>query len=153
MSDLLIDEWMLGMVVFYDFDFEVVQKNEVIGNYSGDGRWRYEVVFILKKVLLGVDIVIIFILLGLLEDMEIDVYFFECCGIYQFVGDIVGLGGIIRSLWVVLMFVDIVWVIRDYVFELWVINYINLMFVCIRVLYKVFLGIKVIGCCYEVFGM
>lgn len=47
----------------------------------------------LKKALSGADIVIISILPGSLEDMEIDVHFPERCGIYQSVGDTVGPGG------------------------------------------------------------
>ncbi|ADM36783.1 alpha-galacturonidase LplD [Bacillus spizizenii ATCC 6633 = JCM 2499] len=152
MSDLSIDERMSGTVALYDLDFEAAQKNEVIGNHSGDGRWRYEAVSTLKKALSGADIVIISILPGSLEDMEIDVHFPERCGIYQSVGDTVGPGGIIRSLRAVPMFADIARAIRDYAPESWVINYTNPMSVCTRVLYKVFPGIKAIGCCHEVFG-
>ncbi len=50
------------------------------------------------------------------------------------------------------MFADIARAIRDYAPESWVINYTNPMSVCTRVLYKVFPGIKAIGCCHEVFG-
>ncbi|MCY7761807.1 alpha-galacturonidase LplD [Bacillus spizizenii] len=152
MSDLSIEERMSGTVALYDLDFEAAQKNEVIGNHSGDGRWRYEAVSTLKKALSGADIVIISILPGSLEDMEIDVHFPERCGIYQSVGDTVGPGGIIRSLRAVPMFADIARAIRDYAPESWVINYTNPMSVCTRVLYKVFPGIKAIGCCHEVFG-
>ncbi|MCY7825303.1 alpha-galacturonidase LplD [Bacillus spizizenii] len=152
MSDLSIEERMSGTVALYDLDFEAAQKNQVIGNHSGDGRWRYEAVSTLKKALSGADIVIISILPGSLEDMEIDVHFPERCGIYQSVGDTVGPGGIIRSLRAVPMFADIARAIRDYAPESWVINYTNPMSVCTRVLYKVFPGIKAIGCCHEVFG-
>ncbi|MCY8760877.1 alpha-galacturonidase LplD [Bacillus spizizenii] len=152
MSDLSIEERMSGTVALYDLDFEAAQKNQVIGNHSGDGRWRYEAVSTLKKALSGADIVIISILPGSLEDMEIDVHFPERCGIYQSVGDTVGPGGIIRGLRAVPMFADIARAIRDYAPESWVINYTNPMSVCTRVLYKVFPGIKAIGCCHEVFG-
>ncbi|MCI4169289.1 family 4 glycosyl hydrolase [Bacillus spizizenii] len=152
MSDLSIDERMSGTVALYDLDFEAAQKNEVIGNHSGDGRWRYEAVSTLKKALSGADIVIISIFPGSLEDMEIDVHFPERCGIYQSVGDTVGPGGIIRGLRAVPMFAEIARAIRDYAPESWVINYTNPMSVCTRVLYKVFPGIKAIGCCHEVFG-
>ncbi len=42
MSDLAIDERMSGTVALYDLDFEAAQKNEVIGNHSGnaDGDMR-----------------------------------------------------------------------------------------------------------------
>ncbi|MCY7864556.1 alpha-galacturonidase LplD [Bacillus spizizenii] len=152
MSDLSIDERMSGTVALYDLDFEAAQKNEEIGNHSGDGRWRYEAVSTLKKALSGADIVIISILPGSLEDMEIDVHFPERCGIYQSVGDTVGPGGIIRGLRAVPMFAEIARAIRDYAPESWVINYTNPMSVCTRVLYKVFPDIKAIGCCHEVFG-
>ncbi|MCY9374991.1 alpha-galacturonidase LplD [Bacillus sp. T17B1] len=152
MSDLSIDERMSGTVALYDLDFEAAQKNEVIGNYSGDGRWRYEAVSTLKKALSGADIVIISILPGSLEDMEIDVHLPERFGIYQSVGDTVGPGGIIRGLRAVPMFAEIARAIRDYAPESWVLNYTNPMSVCTRVLYKVFPGIKAIGCCHEVFG-
>lgn len=152
MSDLAIDERMSGMVALYDLDFEAAQRNEVIGNYSGNGRWRYEAVSTLKKALSGADIVIISILPGSLDDMEIDVHLPERCGIYQSVGDTVGPGGIIRGLRAVPIFAEIARAIRDYAPESWVINYTNPMSVCTRTLYKVFPGIKAIGCCHEVFG-
>ncbi|MCY8718553.1 alpha-galacturonidase LplD [Bacillus sp. S10C12M] len=152
MSDLSVDERMSGTVALYDLDFEAAQKNEVIGNHSGDGRWRYEAVSTLKKALSGADIVIISILPGSLEDMEIDVHLPERCGIYQSVGDTVGPGGIIRGLRAAPMFAEIARAIRDYAPESFVINYTNPMSVCTRVLYKVFPGIKAIGCCHEVFG-
>ncbi|MEG7335849.1 alpha-galacturonidase LplD [Bacillus sp. 0102A] len=152
MSDLSIDERMSGTVALYDLDFEAAQKNEVIGNHSGDGRWRYEAVSTLKKALSGADIVMISILPGSLNDMEIDVHLPERCDIYQSVGDTVGPGGIIRGLRAVPMFAEIARAIRDYAPESWVINYTNPMSVCTRVLYKVFPGIKAIGCCHEVFG-
>ncbi len=140
------------MVALYDLDFEAAQRNEVIGNYSGNGRWRYEAVSTLKKALSGADIVIISILPGSLDDMEIDVHLPERCGIYQSVGDTVGPGGIIRGLRAVPIFAEIARAIRDYAPESWVINYTNPMSVCTRALYKVFPGIKAIGCCHEVFG-
>ncbi|MBG9770154.1 alpha-galacturonidase LplD [Bacillus vallismortis] len=152
MNDLSIDERLSGMVALYDLDFEAAQKNEVIGNHSGDGRWRYEAVSTMKKALSGADIVIISILPGSLDDMEVDVHLPERCGIYQSVGDTVGPGGIIRGLRAVPMFAEIARAIRDYAPESWVINYTNPMSVCTRVLYKVFPGIKAIGCCHEVFG-
>ncbi|MGD1416229.1 alpha-glucosidase/alpha-galactosidase [Bacillus subtilis] len=152
MSDLAIDERMSGTVALYDLDFEAAQRNEVIGNYSGNGRWRYEAVSTLKKALSGADIVIISILPGSLDDMEIDVHLPERCGIYQSVGDTVGPGGIIRGLRAVPIFAEIARAIRDYAPESWVINYTNPMSVCTRTLYKVFPGIKAIGCCHEVFG-
>lgn len=152
MNDLAIDERMSGMVALYDLDFEAAQRNEVIGNYSGNGRWRYEAVSTLKKALSGADIVIISILPGSLDDMEIDVHLPERCGIYQSVGDTVGPGGIIRGLRAVPIFAEIARAIRDYAPESWVINYTNPMSVCTRALYKVFPGIKAIGCCHEVFG-
>ncbi|MCY7916429.1 alpha-galacturonidase LplD [Bacillus vallismortis] len=152
MNDLSIDERLSGTVALYDLDFEAAQKNEVIGNHSGDGRWRYEAVSTMKKALSGADIVIISILPGSLDDMEVDVHLPERCGIYQSVGDTVGPGGIIRGLRAVPMFAEIARAIRDYAPESWVINYTNPMSVCTRVLYKVFPGIKAIGCCHEVFG-
>lgn len=152
MSDLAIDERMSGTVALYDLDFEAAQRNEVIGNHSGNGKWRYEAVSTLKKALSGTDIVIISILPGSLDDMEIDVHLPERCGIYQSVGDTVGPGGIIRGLRAVPIFAEIARAIRDYAPESWVINYTNPMSVCTRALYKVFPGIKAIGCCHEVFG-
>ncbi len=152
MNDLSIDERMSGTVALYDLDFEAAQKNEMIGNHSGEGRWRYEAVSTLKKALSGADIVIISILPGLLNDMEVDVHLPERCGIYQSVGDTVRPGGIIRGLRAVPMLAEIARAIRDYAPESWVINYTNPMSVCTKVLYKVFPGIKAIGCCHEVFG-
>ncbi|MDR4229291.1 alpha-glucosidase/alpha-galactosidase [Bacillus mojavensis] len=152
MSDLSLDERMSGTVALYDLNFEAAKKNEIIGNHSGDGRWRYEAVSTLKKVLSGADIIIISILPGTLDDMESDVHLPERYGIYQSVGDTVGPGGIMRGLRAVPMFAEIARAIRDYAPESWVINYTNPMSVCTRTLYKVFPGIKAFGCCHEVFG-
>lgn len=51
------------------------------------------------------------------------------------------------------MYVEFVEVIKRNCLDVWVINYINLMVICLKVLYEVFFKIKVFGCCYEVFGI
>ena len=57
-----------------------------------------------------------------------------------------------RAMRTVPMFVTIAEAIRDYAPNAWVINYTNPMSLCVRTLYKVFPGIKALGCCHEVFG-
>ena len=59
-------------------------------------------------------------------------------GIYQLVGDIVGPGGIVRSLRTIPMFIEFARAIKEYCPEAWIINYTNPTSVLVRTLYKVF---------------
>ena len=157
MKDLAMDRDMCGTVRLYDIDLEAAKNNELIGNRLSQhpdvkSRWHYEAVPTLKDALAGADFVIISILPGTFEEMRSDVHAPEKYGIYQSVGDSIGLGGFMRAMRTIPMFVTIAEAIRDYAPDAWVINYTNPMTLCVRTLYEVFPFVKAFGCCHEVFG-
>ena len=157
MTDLAIESSMSGEVVLYDIDHPAARANEIIGNKisampSAVGRWRYSVADTLQEALTGADFVVISILPGTFDEMEVDVHLPERLGIWQSVGDTAGPGGIIRALRTLPMYVPIAEAIRDFCPEAWVINYTNPMALCVRILYHVFPRIKAFGCCHEVFN-
>lgn len=157
MSDLAVTEDMCGTVALYDIDKDAAQKNEVIGNKVKElkdcrAAWNYQAVDTLAKALTGADFVVISIMPGTFDEMEIDVHMPEKYGIYQSVGDTSGPGGIMRALRCLPMFEGFAAAIKEYCPNAWVINYTNPMSVCVRTLYRVFPQIKAFGCCHEVFG-
>ena len=157
MTDLAIEPSMSGEVVLYDIDRPAARANEIIGNKIDAasvtvGRWRYSVANTLREALTGADFVVISILPGTFDEMEVDVHLPERLGIWQSVGDTAGPGGMIRALRTLPMFVPIAEAIRDVCPGAWVINYTNPMSLCVKVLYHVFPKIKAFGCCHEVFS-
>ena len=157
MTDLAIEPDLSGEVVLYDIDHPAARANETIGNKIDAmpgtvGRWRYSVADTLREALTGADFVVISILPGTFDEMEVDVHLPERLNIWQSVGDTAGPGGIIRALRTLPMYVPIAEAIRDYCPDAWVINYTNPMALCVRVLYHVFPKIKAFGCCHEVFN-
>ena len=157
MSDLLTFDDISGEVSLYDIDLEAAKRNEVIGNKfnSAEGaktHWNYSVKNTLAEALSGADFVIISIMPGTFDEMESDVHTPEKYGIYQSVGDTVGVGGIIRSLRTAPMMEEIALAVRDNCPDAWVINYTNPMTLSVKTLYRAFPKIKAFGCCHEVFG-
>ena len=157
MTDLAIEPSMGGEVVLYDIDHPAAQANVVIGNKISAmpatvGHWHYSVANTLREALRGADFVVISILPGTFDEMEVDVHLPERLGIWQSVGDTAGPGGMIRALRTLPMFVPIAEAIRDVCPDAWVINYTNPMSLCVKVLYYVFPQIKAFGCCHEVFS-
>jgi alpha-galactosidase/6-phospho-beta-glucosidase family protein len=156
MSDLAQEEQLEGIVTLYDIDIEAADNNVVIGNKMQEMRKKKNFVYQscsnLKESLKYADFVVISILPGSFDEMEIDVHLPEKYGIYQSVGDTAGPGGILRALRTLPMYVEIAEAIREVCPEAWVINYTNPMGACVRILYEVFPEIKAFGCCHEVFG-
>jgi alpha-galactosidase len=157
MTDLSIEPQMEGTICLYDIDAEAAKTNSIIGNdvsQSVDtlGHWTYTMVETIGEALTDADFVVISILPGTFDEMEVDVHYPEKYGIYQSVGDTVGPGGLMRGLRTIPMFVDIAKAIERFAPNAWVINYTNPMSVCMKTLYKVFPEIKAFGCCHEVFG-
>ena len=157
MGDLFLEERMSGTVVLYDIDKEAAENNAAIGNKmnklpEAKSEWNFVTADSLQEVLTGADYVVISILPGTFDEMEVDVHWPEKYGMYQSVGDTVGPGGVIRALRTIPMFKVIAEAIREYSPNAWVINYTNPMTVCTRTLYEVFPEIKAFGCCHEVFG-
>ena len=157
MSDLIQEDAIGGTVVLYDIDREAAHKNEIIGNAmrredGGAGRFTYRMEEDLETALTGADFVVISILPGTFEEMEVDVHLPEKYGVYQSVGDTAGPGGILRALRTMPMYVTFAKAIQKVCPQAWVINYTNPMAVCLQTLYAVFPDIRAFGCCHEVFG-
>ena len=157
MSDLATEKQLSGTVRLYDIDAKAAEANEFIGNKltASDpklSQWQYVKANGLEDALSGADFVIISILPGDFDYMDVDVHHPENHGIYQSVGDSVGPGGLMRALRTIPMYEVIANAIKSYAPDAWVLNYTNPMTVCTRTLYKVFPEIKAIGNCHEVFG-
>lgn len=157
MKDIAMDADMCGTVRLYDIDRQAAENNKIIGDKisahpEAKSPWKYEVSASLKDALTGVDFIIISILPGTFEEMRSDVHAPEKYGIYQSVGDSIGLGGFMRAMRTLPMYVEIAEAIRDYAPEAWVVNYTNPMSLCVRTLYHIFPQVKAFGCCHEVFG-
>ena len=157
MSDLASCEDMSGSVSLYDIDRSAAKRNEIIGEKynSAEGAkstWKYSVADSLAEALQGANFVVISILPGTFDEMESDVHTPEAYGIYQSVGDTIGLGGIVRALRTAPMMEEIALAVKENCPDAWVINYTNPMTLSIKTLYRVFPKIKAFGCCHEVFG-
>jgi galacturan 1,4-alpha-galacturonidase len=155
MRDLAFEKDLGGKIELYDIIFKDAQTNEIIGNKlmekHNKGGWEFHANPSLQGALDGSDIVIISILPGDFEKMAVDVHAPEKYGIYQSVGDTVGVGGIMRALRAVPQFIHLAKEIKKHAPAAWVINYTNPMSICTRALYKEFPKIKAFGCCHEVF--
>ena len=157
MSDLAEEPTLSGTVYLYDIDKKAAKDNEIIGNKikdykAGADNFEYKAVDTYEEALTGADFVIISILPGTFDEMASDVHTPEKYGIYQSVGDTVGLGGIVRALRTLPMFEEFALEIKKYCPDAWVINYTNPMTMCVKAPYKAFPEIKAFGCCHEVFG-
>ena len=152
MNDLKQTDGMSGTVYLYDIDYKAAQDNEIIGNKIDNDQWTYKAAKTIGEALEGANFVVISILPGTFDEMEVDVHAPEKYGIYQSVGDTAGVGGFIRALRTIPMIREIAAAVRTYCPEAWVINYTNPMAVCVGALYREFPQIKAFGCCHEVFG-
>ncbi len=157
MSDLAEEQSLSGEMYLYDIDKKAAKDNEIIGNKikeyrDGADNFKYKATDTYEEALTGADFVIISILPGTFDEMESDVHTPEKYGIYQSVGDTVGMGGIVRALRTLPMFEEFALEIKKYCPNAWVINYTNPMTMCVKALYKAFPEIKAFGCCHEVFG-
>ncbi len=157
-NDLAKEPLLAGSVYLYDIDFEAASGNAVIGNNltaRNDvvGKWEYKAVKSISEALTDADFVVLSILPGTFDQMESDVHLPEKYGIYQSVGDSVGVGGIVRAMRTIPFYIDFAKDIEKYCPSAWVINFTNPMTLCVRALYKAFPKIKAFGCCHEVFGV
>jgi len=152
MNDLTKANDMSGSVYLYDIDFNAALNNEKIGQSIVDSQWKYIAVKTIEEALTDANFVIISILPGSFNEMEIDIHEPEKYGIYQSVGDTTGPGGFFRALRTIPMIQKIARAIRNCCPSAWVINYTNPMSICVKTLYTEFPKIKAFGCCHEVFG-
>lgn len=157
MIDLALCPDLTGEIALYDIDMDSAHLNEQLGNWMQDqpgvmSRWRYRAVSTLQEALQKADFVIISIQPGPLELMAEEIALSESYGLYFPVGDTAGAPGLIRGLRSVSIYEKFAHAIADICPNAWVINYTNPMTICTRTLTRVAPGLKVFGCCHEVFG-
>ena len=163
MKDLSLAAELSGEIRLYDIDFDAAKRNEVVGTRifslnsetsgnGGPGSFRVKAEEHIEKALNGADFVIISIEPGPTEKRYTDLVLPEEFGILQSVGDTIGPGGIFRAVRAVPLFRDFAGKIMKYCPEAWVLNYTNPMTWCTNAMSREEPGIKVFGCCHEVFG-
>lgn len=157
MVDLALCPDLTGQVALYDIDMESARLNEQLGNWMQMqagvmSRWRYLAVPTLTEALQDADFVVISIQPGSLELMGEDIALAEDYGLFFPVGDSTGAPGLIRGLRSVPIYAEFAKAIATICPDAWVINYTNPMTICTRTLTRVAPGLKVFGCCHEVFG-
>ncbi len=158
MLDLALCPELTGDVALYDIDQESAHLNEQLGNWMQQqpgnmSKWTYHAVDTLQEALTGADFVIISIQPGPLEVMAEEITIAERYGLFFPVGDTSGAPGLIRGLRSVKIFQGFAEKISRVCPKAWVINYTNPMSICVNTLTKVAPGLKVIGCCHEVFAV
>jgi len=157
MMDLALCPELTGEIALYDIDVEAAHLNEQLGNWLQEqsgvvSRWRYRVASTLAEALHGADFVIISIQPGTLEVMAEEIAIAEQYGLYFPVGDTTGAPGLVRGLRSALIFAGFAEAIAEHCPQAWVINYTNPLSICTRTLTRVAPGLKVFGCCHEVFS-
>src|SRR5512145_1119634 len=156
MIDLALCPDLTGEVALYDIDMDSARLNEQLGNWiqSQDGvvsHWNYMAVSTLRETLLDADFVIISIQPGPLELMRDEIALAEEYGLFYPVGDTTGAPGLIRGLRSASIYKEFAEALAAYCPNAWIINYTNPMSICTRTLTRVAPGLKVFGCCHEVF--
>lgn len=157
MFDLALCPDLTGQVDLYDIDMESARLNERLGTWlQGQpgvvSRWRYRAVPALDQALQGADLVIMSIQPGSLACMEAEIAIAERHGMFFPVGDTTGAPGLVRGLRAATIYEGFARRIAALCPKAWVINYTNPMAICTRTLTRVEPGLKVFGCCHEVFG-
>ncbi|HET9913531.1 MAG TPA: alpha-glucosidase/alpha-galactosidase, partial [Anaerolineales bacterium] len=157
MIDLALCPDLTGEVALYDIDMDSARLNEQLGNWiQGQpgvvSRWHYSAVSTLRETLQNADFVIISIQPGPLELMAEEIVLAEEYGLYFPVGDTTGAPGLIRGFRSASTYREFAEAIAAFCPDAWVINYTNPMSICTRTLTRVAPGLKVFGCCHEVFS-
>jgi alpha-galactosidase len=157
MGDLALCPDLGGEVLLYDTDTPAAQLNERFGNWIQTqpgvvSNWSYRAVATLAEALAGADLVVISIQPGPLEMMGHEIAVAEKYGLFFPVGDTTGVPGLMRGLRSASIFAGFAEAITEHCPETWVINYTNPMSVCTRTLTRISPGLKVFGCCHEMFG-
>jgi alpha-galactosidase len=105
----------------------------------------------LRDALQEVDFVLISIQPGSLEMVAEEIALAEEYGLFFPVGDTTGAPGLMRGLRSVSIYRDFAEALATFCPNAWIINYTNPMSICTRTLTRVAPGLKVFGCCHEVF--
>ena len=158
MFDLALCPDLSGQIALYDIDLESARLNERFGNWLQNqngvvSRWQYKNEEKIEEALKDADFVIISIQPGSLEMMAQEIAIAERYGLFFPVGDTSGAPGLIRGIRAVTAYKLFAEKISSICPAAWVINYSNPMSICTRTLTRVAPGIKVIGCCHEVFAV
>ncbi len=158
MLDLALCPELTGDIALYDIDQESARLNEQLGNWiqsqpGSISKWVYHAVNTLEEALIGADFIIISIQPGPLEVMAEEIAIAEKHGLFFPVGDTSGAPGLIRGLRSVKIIEGFAKKISQICPKAWVINYTNPMSICVNTLTKVAPGLKVFGCCHEVFAV
>jgi len=156
MIDLALCPELSGEVALYDIDMDSARLNQQLGNWLQDqpgvvSKWRYTAVSTIRDALVDANFVIISIQPGTLEQMQAEVALAEEYGLFFPVGDTTGAPGHIRSLRSIPIYKGFAEALAAFCPNAWIINYTNPMSVCTRTLTRVAPGLKVFGCCHEVF--
>lgn len=154
-TDLALNKNLGGEIVLFDIDsvpLAIMKRycRAVLSHRDAGGRFRVSATQERRAAMRGADVVVITISVGGLAMMGHDLAIPWKYGIIQSVGDTVGPGGLLRGLRNVPVFDRLADDILRYCPDAWVINYTNPMTVLTRTLSR--RGVKVIGCCHEVFG-
>lgn len=157
MMDLARCPDLHGTVALYDIDMQSARLNEQLGNWLQDkpgvvSRWKYVAAPDIQTALRGADFVVASIQPGTLEIMGEEIAIAARHGLHYPVGDTTGAPGLVRGLRAATIYMDFAHQIAEHCPDAWVINYTNPMTICTRTLTKTEPGLKVFGCCHEVFG-
>jgi galacturan 1,4-alpha-galacturonidase len=157
MLDLALCPDIEGNVDLYDIDIEAAKLNEQLGRWlqiqpGTASHWRYQAVKTLPEALQGAQFVVVSIQPAPLEIMAEEIAIAERFGLYFPVGDTTGAPGLVRGLRSATIYEGFAHAIAQYCPDAWVINYTNPMAICTRTLTRVEPGLKVFGCCHEVFS-
>ena len=157
MFDLALCPDLSGSVSLYDIALESARLNEQLGNWLQEqpgvvSHWRYEAVTTLEESLQDADFVVVSIQPGTFECMASEIAIAEQHGLFFPVGDTAGAPGLVRGLRAATIYEGFARAIAKHCPDAWVINYSNPMTICTRTLTRVEPGLKVFGCCHEVFG-
>lgn len=157
MMDLALSERLCGTLALYDIDSSAARSNQSLAGavFSHPGsRTHFDVTVVpeLEDALEGADFVVISIEPGPIEYRHADLEIPARYGVLQTVGDTTGPGGILRAMRSAGIFEDFGRRIQKTAPDAWVINYTNPMAVCTASLLRGGPGLKVFGCCHEVFS-
>lgn len=157
MMDLALSERLCGTLALYDIDSSSAKANQTLAGavFSHPrSRTHFDVTVVseLEAALEGADFVVISIEPGPIEYRHADLEIPARYGVLQTVGDTTGPGGILRAMRSAPIFEDFGRRIQQTCPDAWVINYTNPMSVCTASLLRGAPGLKVFGCCHEVFS-
>ncbi len=154
-TDLALNRDLGGEIALFDIDDKPLALmrrlgRAIVGHPDAGRRFKLTTTQSRREALRGADFVVVTISVGGLAMMAHDLAIPRRYGVIQSVGDTVGPGGLLRGLRNVPVFKRLGEDIVRHCPGAWVINYTNPMTVLTRTL--AMHGVKVVGCCHEVFG-